>query len=429
MRQLVLFLFFCLVASFGYTQPSVYQEAVQLAQTGSPKEGLDLLKNALNADRQNPDLLYYTGIYLEQLKNITQAVSFYKKALKYDGTHFEANYRLGVLYEKADSIDVAYSHYQTALQKAPSTEKNNVLAKLIYVSNLKQIYSEEVKKYAQSYYESEKIEAMPAPVMLALATIFYQTSEYEKAKKLTGTVLDKTGGTSLSIQKAAFIYTSCAFRMQDFDAMSAHIGRIKDETLRKELDQTAPLYYYNLGYAYFFMYEYDKSLRYLRTALTIKADYVPAQVFLNQVEARKTDKSDFIDHIRQKIKLSEYKSHDAAYFADLTRLFIHEQRYNEAIKVADSCLMLEPNREELYFLKGIAYYKTIKDKQAIEVLQQGLKKFTRLDGETHAKYYLLLGLLYKRLKDFPAAKEALEKVQKGTFKDAAEWELSKLAEG
>lgn len=417
--------------SFAQAQPDVYTKAIEMAQNGNPQDGLNLLKTELNADAKNTELLYYTGLYLEQLKNIPKAVDLYKEAIKVDKTNFEANYRLGVLYEKIDSISQAFSYYEAALLHVPESkeqEKNTILGRVIILSDETNRFDKETINYADEFFESSTIDNIPPPVALALANILYQNSEYENAQKLTKTILDKTNSNAYPIQRAAFIYTSCAFRLQDFDGMTTYYARIKDEKLKIELENTAPQYYYNLGYVYFFMYDFDKSVRYLRTALSIKPDYSSAQVFLNKVEDQNTDKSNAIYHIRKKIELSEHESHDAAYYYDLTRLFVYEKRYNEAIKVADSCLQLEPNRQEVYFLEAIANYKTLRDKEGIVIIQKALIKFPKLENEDRSKYYFLLGTLYKRIKNYGEAQKAFEQAKRGVFEDAAHWELSKLRE-
>lgn len=419
------FLFFILFAfNFAKAQPDVYTKAIEMAQNGNPQDGLNLLKTALNADVKNTSLLYYTGLYLEQLKNVPKAVELYKEAVKIDNTNFEANYRLGFLYEKIDSTSQAFTYYETALSYVPSSqeaEKNTILSRLIFLSDNSQKYDKKSLAYTETYLKSENIEIIPAPVALAVATILYQNSKYEDAQKLTKTILEKTNSDAYPIQKAAFIYTSCAFRLQDFDGMTTYYARIKDEKLKAELENTAPQYYYNLGYVYFFMYDFDKSLRYLKTALTIKPDYSPAQIFTNQVEVRKDDKSDVINFLRRKVEYSKEKN--AGYYADLTRLYVHEQSYNEAIKVADSCLQLEPNRQDVYFLQAIANYKTLRDKEGIVIIQKALIKFPKIENEDRSKYYFLLGLFYKRIKNYGEAQKAFEQAKRGVFEDAANWEL------
>lgn len=436
MKNNVLFIKFLILNSFLFfmlfsfdtakAQPSVYTKAVEMAQNGNPQDGLSLLKTELNSDAQNTELLYYTGLYLEQLKNIPKAVELYKQAIKIDKTNFEANYRLGLLYEKVDSTSQAFSYYETALAHVPNNqkdEKNTILSRLIFLSDEEKKYDKKTLEYANEYFTSVNIETIPPPVALSLANILYQNTEYEEAQKLTKTILEKSNSNSnpYPIQKAAFIYTSCAFRLQDLDAMTTYYVRIKDEKLREELENTAPQYYYNLGYVYFFMYDFDKSLRYLQTALIIKPDYSPAQIFINQVEARKDDKSDVINFLRRKVEFSKEKN--AEYYADLTRLYVHEKSYNEAIKVADSCLKLEPNRHEVYFLAALSNYKTVRDKEGIVVLTELFKKFPKLKNDDRSKYYFLLGLFYKRMKNYGEAKKAFEQAKRDIFEDAASWEL------
>ncbi len=424
------FLFFILfTVNFLQAQPAVYTKAVELAQNGNPQDGLNLLKTELNADTQNTELLYYTGLYLEQLKNIPKAVELYKEAIKIDKTNFEANYRLGLLYEKIDSVSQAFSYYETALAHVPNNqkeEKNTILGRLIVLSDESKKFDKQTIKYADDYFKSEEIDKIPPPVALSLANILYQNSEYADAQKLTKTILEKANTNPYPIQKAAFIYTSCAFRLQDLDAMTMYYARIKDEKLKEELENTAPQYYYNLGYVYFFMYDFDKSLRYLKTALIIKPDYSPAQIFINQVEARKDDKSDVINFLRRKVEFSKEKNGE--YYADLTRLYVHEKSYNEAIKVADSCLKLEPNRHEVYFLAALSNYKTVRDKEGIVVLTELFKKFPKLKNDDRSKYYFLLGLFYKRLKNYGEAEKAFEQAKRDIFEDAASWEITKLRE-
>lgn len=426
------FLFFMLFSfNFAKAQPEVYTKAIQMAQDGNPQDGMSLLKKELDIDSKNTELLYYTGLYLEQLKKIPQAVGFYKEAIQIDKTNFEANYRLGFLYEKVDSIPQAFSFYEMALLHVPVSqeqEKNTILGRLIVLSDEAGKFDKETVKYADEYFKSVEIDNIPPPVALSLANILYQNAEYEDAQKLTKTILEKVNSNAYPIQKAAFIYTSCAFRLQDFDGMKIYYARIKDEKLKTELESTAPQYYYNLGYVYYFMYDFDKSMRYLRTALTIKSDYSSAQIFLNKVEDQNTDKSDAIYHIRKKIEFSEHLSHDAAYYYDLTRLYVYEKHYNEAIKAADSCLRLETTRQEVYFLEAIANYKTVRDKDGIIIIQKALKKFPKLENEDRSKYYFLLGLFYKRIKNYGEAQKAFEQAKRGVFEDAAHWELSKLRE-
>lgn len=425
--------FFFLLSIFNSVnaQPEAYTKAVEMAQQGNPQDGLELLKKELNADSKNTELLYYTGLYLEQLKNIPKAVDLYKQAIKIDKSNFEANYRLGFLYEKVDSISQAFLYYENALSHVPASkeqEKNMILGRIIILSDQAGKFDKETVKYAGKYFKNEKLDNIPPPVALALANILYQNLEYKDAQKLTKSILGKTNSNGYPIQKAAFIYTSCAFRLQDFDGMTTYYARIKDEKLKTELENTAPQYYYNLGYAYFFLYDFDKSMRYLRTALTIKPDYSSAQIFLNKVEDQNTDKSDAIYHIKKKIELSKELSHDAVYYYDLTRLYVYEKRYNEAIKVADSCLRLEPTRQEVYFLEAIANYKTVRDKEGVVIIQKALKKFPNLKNEDRSKYYFLLGLFYKRIKNYGEAQKAFEQAERGIFEDAAHWELSKLRE-
>jgi len=413
--------------SFLYAQPAVYTKAVEMAQNGNPQEGFNLLKTELNVN-QNTELLYYTGLYLEQLKNIPKAVELYKEAIKIDKTNFEANYRLGVLYEKIDSVSQAFSYYETAVLYVPISkkeEKNMILSRLIVLCDEAKQKDKKTIEYANEYFKNENIETISVPVAVSLANILYQNSDYQNAQKITKVILEKATSNAYAIQKAAFIYTNCAFRLQDTDAMTTYYGRIKDEKLKEELENTVPQYYYNLGYVYFFMYDFDKSLRYLNTALTIKPDYSPAQIFINQVEARKDDKSDVINFLRRKVEFSKEKN--AAYYADLTRLYVHEQRYNEAIKMADSCFMLEQNKQEVYFLKALSNYKTVRDKEGISVLIELFKQFPKLENEDRSKYYFLLGLFYKRIKNYGEAQKAFLQAKRGVFEDAVNWELKSVS--
>ena len=422
------FLFFILfTVNFLQAQPKVYTQAVEMAQNGNPQDGLNLLRTELSADSENTELLYYTGFYLEQLKNIPKAVELYKEAIKIDKTNFEANYRLGILHEKVDSIPQAFSYYETALSHVSSSnkeEKSIILGSIIILSDQVSKFDKKTLGYATDYLKSEDINNIPPPIALCLANILYQNSDYETAQKLTKAILEKTSSNAYPIQKAAFIYTSCAFRMQDLEEMKTYYARIKDEKLKTELENTAPQYYYNLGYVYFFLYDFDRSLRYLQTALIIKPDYSPAQIFINQVEGRKDDKSDVINFLRRKVEYS--KERNANYYADLTRLYVHEKRYNEAIKMADSCLFLEKNKHEIYFLKALSNYKTVRDKEGIVVLKELFKQFPKLENEDRSKYYFLLGLCYKRMENYAEAQKAFQEANREIYQDAANWELKSV---
>ena len=49
MKRFWVILWVLLIPHVVHSQPDVYQEAITLAQNGKPKEGLDLLKQALKA--------------------------------------------------------------------------------------------------------------------------------------------------------------------------------------------------------------------------------------------------------------------------------------------------------------------------------------------------------------------------------------------
>ncbi|WP_027004064.1 tetratricopeptide repeat protein [Hugenholtzia roseola] len=420
-----------MICPFSLFSQSLYQQGLALAKKGALPEALSVLEKAATSEANQADIFFAMGFCYEQLAKPHQAAQFYQKTLQVEPDYWSAYFKLMQAYQAENKMPLVEKTLQEVLQRLPSDEERiKILGKNLVEQN------ETERLDASSLLLLQKFESLSGtlPPLFQLIEIkaYFAAHQYEKAQNKAENILNTITTQNALTEEVAYWHLKAAFQVGDIDKMSLFLNRIKREEWLAEAKILAPRYYYNLGYAYFFAHEFQKSEQYLRSALAIDPEYSAAQVYLNQIAARKADKSRVINLTREKMIYQEHTQHDISFYKDLARLYVHQELYNQAILMADSCLMLDKHQPEALFLKGIALYKTYKDAEAIktwEVLVHFLEKHEKeLDPEKMAQYYFSLALAYKRQKKLDLAQKNLQKAKIGVYQDAVLYELNHLKE-
>jgi tetratricopeptide (TPR) repeat protein len=426
-----LWLWWFLLSPFALFSQSLYQQGLALAKKGSLPEALSVLEKAATSEANQADIFFAMGFCYEQLEKPQQAAQFYQKTIQAAPDYWNAYFKLMQAYQAEGKLPLVEKTFQEVLQKIPSDEERvKIIGKALVEQN------ETERLDAASLLLIEKFEnlmgTLPPLFQLIEIKACFAAHQYEKAQSKAENILNAVTAQNALTEEVAYWHLKAAFHAGDIDKMNLFLNRIKRQDLLEQVKALAPKYYYNLGYAYFFAHEFQKSEQYLRSALAIDPEYSAAQVYLNQIAARKADKSRFINLTREKMIYQEQAQHDASFYQDLARLYVHQELYNQAILMADSCLMLDKHQTEALFLKGIALYKTYRDTEAIKIWEElvhFLEKHEKdVDSEKMAQYYFSLALAYKRQKKLDLAQKKLQKAKVGIYQDAALHELKHLKE-
>lgn len=277
--------------------------------------------------------------------------------------------------------------------------------------------------------ELRRIDPKVSPKVRELEVrVYFQQNQFEKARQIAQKLLEMPNLERNKVDKQYLYFTilESSYRLDDFQTIGKYYQELEDESYKEQLAHIDPERYYQLGYAYFFMYDWTKSHEFLQRALHIEPNYVRARVFFNNLLTQEEDRRKAIEHSKTRIVQLEERAHDAQYYGDLTRLYLLEEKYSAAARAADSCLSIDPQKLEVHYLKGVAYYKNQENDEAIATFEELVAKLTQEQPqEWKAQFYFALGMAYKRAEP-EKAPEAFEKARQGLYAEAAKLELSEL---
>jgi tetratricopeptide (TPR) repeat protein len=269
----------------------------------------------------------------------------------------------------------------------------------------------------------------PPKLHAIAAKTYLGVKNYDLAEEEALKAIEKSKPDNLWYQVACLAYVRSRHNQKDYKGMQQYYDAITHESLKPYLLEFGHEYYYRLGYAYFFSHEFDLSRKYLNIALAIKPSYDAARIYLNQVENKRADKSQAIQDLQEKItQLQEAgKNKEPLHYEHLAMLYLHEAHYDKALAYADSCLQIEPQNNEVKYLKAITYTKMDEQKEAVALLKHLISTAKSSEFESRTKYYFQLGRLYVKANQIKEAKEAFRKAEVGFFADAARLEMQNLS--
>jgi tetratricopeptide (TPR) repeat protein len=417
--------FFFTATSFA--QNTAFEDAMRLCRAGNHAEAVKAFDEAHKADPNNADALFGMAKCHLQLGHEVRAIHSYEKGVALDNSKFMPFVKLADLYGKHHKEEEAVLMYQRAFQLAQrKIDKGRCKVRLLKLLMDKEDYSPENLKHLQEF------EALGLPYTGDAAR--YATALYllngkgEKAEEAALSAIEHLSEEQKESAEQLYItYLKAAHANAHYSQMADYIDGVITEEGKAAISTISHEHYYNLGYAYFFALELEKSRMYLERALEIKPDYTSARIFLNQVGAKEADKTYAIEHLRFLIAKEETPRRKADHFRELSRLYLHQKKYPDAIRAADSSLYIVEGNHKALFIKALAAYKTNDNDDAITLLEEVTKHTNHLNEETRSRYFFSLGLAYLRLEDARAEK-AFNHARYGTYQDAVDLELEELKE-
>ncbi len=90
--------------------------AYSLAQSGNPKESIEVFKTILSVAPEDPKANYNLATIYRQQSDYEDALKHYDIAAKADPTYFQAHYNLATLHKYNKDFDLARQHYEMAMK-------------------------------------------------------------------------------------------------------------------------------------------------------------------------------------------------------------------------------------------------------------------------------------------------------------------------
>lgn len=400
-----------------------FEKGLELCSKGAPQEGVVLLREVYKKTPSNHEVSYALASCYEQLKETNQAVELYRKTISLKEDYFMAYVKLANIHKQNRETSQAINQYHQAYSHAQNNDdKARAKAQILLLLEAEDKLNKEALPHIQDFKKVSGGRA-PAKIYYIEAKIYFNVKNYQNAAKAAKNALRRMRGASQASEEMSLIFLKSAHETKNFEAMGEYLNKVESEPYISEVRKFNHIHYYQLGYAYYFMRDFKQSAAFLETALKIKPDYNKARIFQNYIQGQETDKMYAIKHTKAKIEKDE---HDALYYADLARLYLHEKKYSEAEKAADLSLNESAGDHEVLFLKGIAFYKQKKFGKAADLFRKLAERNNYNDQITKAKYAFALGIVYRDMGRKSDAEAAFKTSDFDLYEDASRLEIEKL---
>ena len=257
------------------------KQAFELKNQGCYKQAIEMLYKTLETEIDNAEILYQLGELYFQLHNFPRAEKYIEKVLQKLPSHVESYKLLKEIYRKQNNLKNA----RTVAEKIytlEGTSKN--LAELIKILSLLEEY-EEIEKYMASNPQN-------GDVLLEYAASLYDRGLSEKALEILNSL--DSDIDSVQILKGKILFENGDYnsargifkhleRVTENDEVlnflglfaldeGDYTGAIKYFSKASSMNRNKPVYYYNLGNAYYLNGWMEEAEEAYKKAIGLKPD-------------------------------------------------------------------------------------------------------------------------------------------------------------
>lgn len=284
----------------------------------------------------------------------------------------------------------------------------------------KQLYND-AKGYAAEALKIDKtdIDALYNNAVVANALGDYQTA-INNMESATSTV------NSSDPKVTAKLYYELGYayhKMKNFEKSDAALEKADFGPFKSQIAKLRPSYYFNIANSYTMVHDFENATKMLGEALAIDPKMSSANQLLADISV-KTDNfpQKAVELYKKAIDGEEDTKQQVALYDKAIELLLNAKKYEEVVKISDECLSKVSNARNILFMKSISLYKLGKNDQAIAIVEQLLKDANLSPIET-VKYNFMAGVVYVNIDNFDKAKEAFMKSGKGPFAQVAQHEM------
>jgi tetratricopeptide (TPR) repeat protein len=217
-------------------------------------------------------------------------------------------------------------------------------------------------------------------------------------------------------------------KLKQFDKADAAFEKANFGPFKSQIAKLTPVYYFTLAGSYMRVYDFPTAQKMLQQALEIDKNYAAAYQLMGDL-AQKTDffSPKVIDHYKKAIQHTADLKEVVKLYETAIDMLLNAQKFTEAIALSDECLAKVNNARNVLFMKSTAQFKTGKVKEAIAIMDH-LVKDANLTPMEVVVYNFSLGMFHVHQKAYEKAFPFLEAAKKGPFATIAQHELDNIAE-
>lgn len=386
------------------------------------REAIDEYNKAIQADPANPEYVFRKGKTYILLKDIDNAIQCFEKTIQLRKDYLGAYTRLARLYAAKNKTNEAIEAFENAFKY-----DSNPKEKVEYKINIIKLLMRADRFNESASHIADGLALDPSNLQL----LFFNAHLNNKLGKHDLAVKDMLKATSLITSQdprdfARFYYELglAYYKLGKYNEAQQAFTKANFGPYKAKIFEMSHIYFQHLSTAYFKVYELEESKKMAEQAIKIKPDFSPAHEMLVNISKMTIDQSAVIKQQKLAAEAKKEPGEKAVAFAKIAQIELGAGLYNDAVASADICLAVQPTNYNAAFIKAVALYKLNKLNDAMNVANEILK-YQGVDLETKTQIYFLQGLIFNKMKNTKAANEMFKKIDQGSFKYAATYELRK----
>jgi tetratricopeptide (TPR) repeat protein len=407
---------------------SSYIQAENLRKEKRYSEAVAKYDEAIKLEPGNYRYYFSRGKCYYATKEYDLALASLEEAIKYKKDFVFAYTLIAKIYQRKDDLPTAIHYYDLAFQNEQDPNQ-----KVSYkMEAIKLLLQENKTDEAQRHLQEVKALAPENLNILYFdAKISNQSGDYENAKRNMVTATTSPAMATETPANAAKYWYELGYaynKLGDYQNSQkawekAYFGNFKP-LIDREKSINSPDYFYRMAVSYYMASSYPETKEQIKKALELQNNFSAAYLLMGKIDKKLGDNDSAINNYRRAANFEPDATKKGKLESMLVSLQVDAEDYDGAISTANSVLAREPNNPPIIYLKALSQYYKGQYNGAIESLESLTAGTT--DNLEKAKYNFLIGMAARK-SDTEKAKNAFKAAMFGPYKPAAKNELDKLA--
>lgn len=430
----VLFVGFCFTLTFPFVVVAQAPNETVALQSFLRAEGMKRTKRyiealfeydkAITADPQNFKFVYSKGQCYYMLRDAENAITTLKKTVEIKKDFIPAYTLMAQCYKTQKKYDNVVQTLDDAFKYEPDVQKK-LKYKLTILNTL--VRNGDYGKAKIHIADAKKLSPTDPDVLFYEAKSSNELGDYNAAKAAMLTATRQLTTKEPKYASRFYYELGYAFyKLGQYDLafeswQSANYGYFKNLIARFD-----PKNYFATAQCYYRVYDFAQAKEYLQLTLKMQHNYSQAHLMMAEISKKETNRHDAaLVHYLEAVKNETSVNNQYEMYKSITTSQMDAGKFGDAIVYAKEALKIKPTDYQMMFVQAMANYRLKNYPEAINLLET-ITIASGLDFETRALYYFGLATVRKSMAQLDKAKECFKKADYGSFSRAAQMELDKI---
>ena len=425
--SLLLLFIFASLGSYGQNPgKTAYIQAENLRRQNRCEEAISKYDEAQKLEPGNYRYYFAEGKCHYKLKAYDLAIAAFEETVGVKADFTPAYSLIAKIYTGRKEYQKAIGYYDQAFNYEKNT-KRKVQYKLLIVQML--VREGNTAEARSHIADAKKVDPEDPNVLYYDGKISNQDGDYSNAKAAMLIATSKLQDAPPA-QSAKYYYElGYAYnKLGDYENAKrswekANFGSYK-KLIAQQLSSNSPGYFYKMAVSYYISGEYTESQSQINKALELQASFSAAYILMGKIAQKQGNMSQAINHYKSAVGMESNPERKALLELKISMMQLDAGDYSGALSSANN-LLGSNDSERVRYIKAQAQYKLGQYGQAIGTLESLLSN-PSIDAKSKAQYSFILGMAAKKSGNTEKAKEAFKNAMGGSFKPAAKNELDAL---